>query len=99
MELTSSKVLYTGQVVDVNDLKEIGAEKLDVTTTSGHKSSGHTSEIAQEHYFSMCPPLVMHVCSRARPGKDWNISRATAPNFGIDALFFDKLPDWRSQMM
>ena len=45
VELPSGKVMHTGRVVGMNDLKDKGAKKSDVTTTSGHKASAQNSEI------------------------------------------------------
>ena len=70
VEFPSGKVMHIGRLVDMNDLKDKGAEKSYVTTTSGNKSFGKNSEISQENCFSMCPPSVMHIASGVKSGED-----------------------------
>ena len=81
VELPSGKVMHAGRVVGMNDLKEKGAEKSDVTTTSRHKASDQNREIAQEYYFSMCPPPAMHIATGVKVDEDWHVSGTAVPTF------------------
>ena len=91
LELPSGKVMHAGRVVGMSDLKDKGAKKPDIATTSGHEASVQNSEIAQEHYFTMFLPSVMHIASGVKAREDWHVSRTAVPTFGTDVFFHTTL--------